>query len=131
MPPLINWIPIADIGMPPDVLELFLIGQKLNTQQLAETWLGTNALDSSQKFVLQLRPSKPGSPTRSAILVSESLGEDEERIARAISQDQLADAAGFLGFTWFNYLQLDDGRVILSDEPLPIPGVQVFQGRIR
>ncbi len=131
MPPLINWIPIADIGMPSDVLELFLLGQKLNTEQLEETWLGTNAYDSSQKFVLQLRNSKPESPMRSAILVSESLGEDEERIARAISQDQLADAAGFLGFTWFNYLQLDDGRVILSDEPLPIPGVQVFQGRIR
>ena len=131
MQPLINWIPVADIGMPPEVLELFLIGQKLNTQQLAETWLGTNALDSSQKFVLQLRHSKPGSPTRSAILVSESLGEDDERIPRGISQDQVADAAGFLGFTWFNYLPLDDGRVILSEEPPPIPGVQVFQGRIR
>jgi hypothetical protein len=131
LPPLINWIPIADIGMPPDVLEFFLIGQKLETGQLAETWLGTNAFDSSQKFVLQLRPSKPGSPTRSAILVSESLGEDEERIPRGFSPDQVAEAAGFLGFEWFNYLSLEVGRVLFCEEPPPIPGVQVFQGRIR
>ena len=121
MPPLINWIPIADIGMPPDVLELFLIGQKLNTEQLEETWLGTNAYDSSQKFVLQLRNSKPESPIRSAILVSESLGEDEERIARAISQEQVADAARILGFRWFEWLPTGPGYVIISEEFSHVP----------
>lgn len=127
MPPLINWIPIADIGMPPDVLELFLIGQKLNTEQLEETWLGTNAYDSSQKFVLQLRNSKPESPMRSAILVSESLGEDEERIARAISQEQVADAASLLGFRLFEWLPTGPGFVIISEEFSRLPDEEPTQ----
>lgn len=131
MQPLINWIRIADIGMPPDVLELFLIGQKLQTGPVSDIWVGTNAFDSTQKFVLQLRPNRHENPLRTAMLVSESLGENDERIPRPISHDQLADAAGQLGFEWFLYLALNPAKVIISEEPPPIEGVEVFPARQR
>jgi len=123
---IIDWTPIDELDIPrvhANILREPLM--KLGMKALV-VYAGQNVYAPHEVFLLQYLGGEPES--RQALLIANDIsGGAENPINLEITIDHVADAAGFLGFRWFNWLPDTRSRVLIMEEPPPEGDIEVFR----
>lgn len=118
MPVLIHWLPLQ-LGSHPETDSQLELIDVPPSREIGGRWIGVNSLAQKQFFALQLHLGRKDATDRMAVLIGDELEPGGKRSPLKLTQDHVADAAGFLGFRWFEWISTRLGKATISEELPP------------